>query len=224
MKSVFIKFIYSLLGVSALALFLFNCDMDQPVSAYTGIDQADDSIINKIDSLIEPYLVQYNYLIAGIVREGDIVLTRSYGSNKLNTIEQYASVSKPVTATMTLVLLKSGLIEHLVDPIDEYDEQYHDVQPSGYDSPTISFFHLLTHTSGIVHLAPLWQNGKLNMLYSPGADASYSTKAYGVLGDILETISGKSYQQLLTDIIEEPICGNSFWSYPLVQTTPGAGG
>ena len=204
-------------------LLLGACDISDTAETFIGIDLLPDTSLTNIDSLIEPYLYQYNYLVTGIISNGEIVLTRSDGGNKLNTLEQYASVSKPVTATMTLIMYKNGQIDRLFDPIADYDERYLDVQPSNFDSPPISFFHLLTHTSGITHLERLWQNGQLNMSFSPGTDAEYSTKAYGVLGDVLETISGQSYQDLLTDLIETPIGGDSFWSYPLVQTTPGAG-
>ena len=208
--------------VLTVAIF-YHCDITTPDISYTEINIMDDSLCARVDSLVEPFLDQYSYLVTAVIQDGEIALTRSYGKNRLNTLEQYASVSKPVTATMAMVMYKDGLIDRLMDPIADYDQKYIDTQPDAYASPSISFFHLLTHSSGIVHLDPLWRNGKLNMLFSPGSDVEYSTKAFGVLGDVLETISGNSFQTLLTDLIETPVGGSSFWCYPLVQTTPGAG-
>jgi len=47
-------------------------------------------------------------------------------------------------------------------------------------------------------------NEKYEMLGKPGRTYSYSNDAYGLLGAIIEAVSGKSYEQYITDHILEP--------------------
>ena len=207
-------------------IFLFlSCARDdiESVETFTGIDLLEESTSLSVNEAVLQYMLRYRYLVIGVVENDQTVLTRSFGSDHLNDREQYASVSKPVTANICFQLWQDGMINSLLDPISDYDEKYADAQPDEYSDPKISFVHLLTHTSGVVHLDDLWKKGKLNMLFSPGRNTEYSTKGFGILGDVMETIAGEKYSLLVDKYISEPINGSSFYCYPLVQTTPGAG-
>jgi CubicO group peptidase (beta-lactamase class C family) len=208
----------------SLATILFACNDDGRLhESHTGVNLLTETIGAKVDSLAFPYLNQYTYLLVGIVVGDEIVLTRSYGRDKLSEAEEYASVSKPVTATILFQLYREGIIDDLRDPISRYDPDFKDAQPDEFCPPEINFIHLLTHSSGVVHLDRLWKDGKLNMLFTPGTSTEYSTKGFGILGDVMETATGKSYSSLLREYVEEPAGGSSFWCFPLVQTIPGAG-
>lgn len=82
--------------------------------------------------------------------------------------------------------------------------------PQEYADTHITFRQLLTHTSGVPHLSKLWDGSKLKMDFRPGEGAQYSSNGFGILGDIMEQITGNSYKQLIKDYISEPIGAESF--------------
>ena len=168
----------------------------------------------KIDDRIFDFLIHYDWMTAGIIKEGEIAYMRAFGKNNMiNEDAIYASVSKPVTGIIFMQLLNEGVINSLDDNISKYSTKYKNVLPINYESDSISFKHLLTHHSGIPHInKPLWKNGKLNLQFKPGSEFLYTTNGFGVLGEILEEITGKTYSELVKEYIGEPVQAGSFWA------------
>lgn len=75
--------------------------------------------------------------------------------------------------------------------------------PDRYPDVEITFAHLLSHRSGIPHYDRIWKDGKLVLALEPGSRMMYSTRGYGVLGEVLCDITGKSFNQLVKEYIGE---------------------
>jgi CubicO group peptidase (beta-lactamase class C family) len=216
-KRTIILLITSVFILIALILFVIASTMFPAFRIYhgpahdrTGINKIDPELLEQIDQRIRSILVKYNYINVAIVIDDKIALTKSYGHDRLNKVDVYASVSKPVTAMILLQLLNQGRIDSLDDNIAKYHPKYRNVIPQQYADAHITFKQLLTHTSGVSHLSKLWEGSKLNMYFQPGQNVQYSSNAYGILGDVMEKITGKSYKQLIKEYISKPIGAESF--------------
>jgi CubicO group peptidase (beta-lactamase class C family) len=104
-----------------------------------------------------------------------------------------------------LQLLEEGKIASLDDDIALYHPKYENAIPEEYAGSKITFRQLLTHTSGVPHQSKLWKGGKLKLQFRPGQGVEYSSHGYGVLGDVMEEITGSSYKRLVKDYIGKPI-------------------
>lgn len=154
----------------------------------------------------------------------DRVLHRySRGYSDLTTKEspneqtQYAlfSATKPFTAMAILQLQEKGLL-HINDKASKYLPEYGFLE-------NVTIRQLLTHQSGLNNPLPLkwihlveedfdYQAFSKNILqrsakrtYKPGKKSAYSNLNYLVLGEIIEKVSGRSYQ----DYIMENVLGNN---------------
>lgn len=178
----------------------------------------------RIDDKVLDFLMHCNWMTVGIVQDGEIAYMRSCGKgNMLEKDAVYASVSKPVTSIVFVQLLRQGLIRSLDDSIFDYSKKYtRDVMPEQYGGSNITFKHLLIHQSGIPHIdKPMWKDGKLNLQFRPGAETAYSTNGFGVLGEVMEEITGKSYSDLVKDYVGNPVQASSFWAEDAFRA-PGA--
>jgi CubicO group peptidase (beta-lactamase class C family) len=188
----------------------------------TGINRLDSSIEKEVDSVINQELPLYHHLNLALVFDGKIIFSRCYGKADLQGDYAYASVSKPVTSLIIMQLLDEGRIKNLDDNIWKYAEKYAGSMPESYKQASLTVRQLLSHTSGIPHNdEPVWKNGKLNLKFKPGTAYKYSTPGYGILGDIIEAVTGKSYGEVLKTYIEKPIGASSFTGYESF-ITPGA--
>lgn len=188
---------------------------------FTGIDSVGPRLMTSINQDVRGYLAHYDYISIALVYNGEIVLTKSYGHDRIVRNDVYASVSKPVTSTIVVRLREDGQIKSLDDPIGKYSRKYRDVQPQEFSDPPITFRHLLTHTGGVPHQSALWEDDTLNMDFRAGTGARYSTKGYGILGDVMEDITGKSYEELVQEYIGGPVGASSFTALPFFEAPAG---
>ena len=211
-------------------MLLYACEDGEELTGkhvYTGINRLDETLLQEVDEILTEYLTHYRYISMGIVMEGEPVLIRCYGENRLGKSDPYASVSKPVTSMITLRLLEAGLIRSLDDPVGDYCSKYRDVLPEAYPDVPITFTHLLSHTSGIPHHERIWKDGKLDLAFEPGTQMMYSTRGYGVLGEVISMIGGSSFNRMVKETIGNPAgapslsCPFPFFEAPggLVQST-----
>lgn len=158
-----------------------------------------------------------------IVRQGKVLVDRSYGSanlewqvaNSAATKFRIASLTKQFTAASILLLAERGKLR-LQDPVS----QYLDDPPAAWTG--ITLFQLLTHTSGIVNIqdlpseqAAMMRGGTPTeiakrfrdqpLVFPPGQRASYSSSGYILLGMVVERVSGESYASFLQKNIFDPL-------------------
>ncbi len=159
---------------------------------------------------------------------------RCYGTEELNsstpitasTVFRLASMTKPITAVATLILVERGLLS-LDDPVDKFLPEFKDIKITEIDGnsyapkkiPTIK--NILTHTSGIAgeskKFATMTEADKLTLDaaiafylksgldYEPGTKAAYNGfAAFDVLTKIIEIVSKNDYLEFLKKEIFAP--------------------
>lgn len=148
-------------------------------------------------------------------------------SDEASTLPQMQWWKSPVpvyslTKYYTMLLVMTSIQEGYITLNDRVVRWYPMVRVFYNDSDifcNITIQHLLTHTSGLLHEAPIGNNYNCcesiedhiysldgsKALFYPGKDYSYSNIGYDILGGILEKIYGCSYDKLLVSKVLTPI-------------------
>jgi CubicO group peptidase (beta-lactamase class C family) len=132
------------------------------------------------------------------------------------------SMTKIATATAVMQLWERGRLD-LDHPVTRYYPGFGSLRPAS-SAEAVTIRHLLSHSSGLanpipvrwVHLAGqptpdpqtflshvLAKHAKLQ--FAPGAKASYTNLGYLVLGEVIASASGRSYQDYLRENVLEPL-------------------
>ena len=177
----------------------------------------------RVDGFVRPYAAGNNFSGVILVARGNsVLLENGYGlanselgvPNTARSRYHVASVTKAFTAAAILLLEERGRLSS-AEPVARYLPGY----PNGQK---IRIQHLLTHSSGIpdqsslpewdreerlphstVELVGLFKNQPLQ--FEPGARTQYSNSNYNLLALILETVTGKSYGDVLRESILDPL-------------------
>ena len=169
------------------------------------------------------------------VYQDGVEFEKCYGSTSLDgetaitntSIFRLASMTKPVTAVATLILVDSGLLS-LDDTVDKYLPAFKDIKiinSSGATAPNNlpTIRNLLNHTSGIgndidklMNMTPMDKKTldssiafyiKNGLDFEPGTAQAYSPcAAFDVLTKIIEIVSGTNYLRFLQEYLFDP-CG-----------------
>jgi len=183
---------------------------------------------NKIDDLVERTMKSFNVpgIAVAVVKDGKIVHMKGYGVNSIvtgektdeNTLFAIASNSKAFTAAALAILTDEGKVTwntKVTDIIPEFKL---------YDPYVTSEFtirDLLTHRSGLGLGAGdlmLWPDGALfskseiihNMRYLKPVSSfrtkyDYDNLLYLVAGEVVERVSGMSWEEFVEDRIMLPL-------------------
>jgi len=179
--------------------------------------------INKMMNHYNDY-GQFNGSI--LVTDGEkVIFKKGYGlanmewniPNKPNTVFRLGSITKQFTSMIIMQLFEEGKIQ-LDDNIINYLPDYRNDT-----GQKVTIHHLLTHTSGIPNYTSrpnffedLSHNSytvdefvKLfcsdGLEFEPGSKYSYSNSGYFLLGAIIESITGKTYETVLQEKILDPL-------------------
>lgn len=177
-----------------------------------------------MDSLIQGIMQEHQIpgMAVAIIQNGVPTVLRGYGFANVElsvpvsdrTVFEIASLTKPFTAMLTLMMVDDGLIS-----LDDSIISYLDDPPLAWHPVKIR--HILGHQSGIpsyTSTKEYWKTTRLDvprqdilnyvrdlpLNYSPGNRTHYDNTGYYLLGLMLERVGGKSYGQLLSDRIFEP--------------------
>ncbi|MGD9963516.1 MAG: serine hydrolase domain-containing protein [Thermoplasmata archaeon] len=120
----------------------------------------------------------------------------------LDALFQIGSVSKSFTCVALLQLAERGVID-LRAPVREYLPWFS--VKSRYSD--ITLHHLMTHTAGIMlgsdatptAWTEVWDLRESEATCEPGTHFHYSNSGYKALGLVLETVSGKTYSEILRE-------------------------
>ncbi|RZA03572.1 MAG: class A beta-lactamase-related serine hydrolase [Sphingobacteriaceae bacterium] len=185
-----------------------------------------------IDSIARVYIQKQNTagLSLGVIRGGKVSVYNygeaTKGNNKLpdgNTIFELGSITKTFTSILLAWYVNQGKVS-LNDPITKYLPTEVAANPQLKD---IKLVNLSNHTSGLSSIpsnsglqrpydeANPYKNysrqllfdylAKCTLIANPGEKYAYSNLASGVLGSILEKVSGKPYEQMVAEIITQPL-------------------
>jgi CubicO group peptidase (beta-lactamase class C family) len=187
-----------------------------------GATSASQDVESKADEYLRAY-VNLNSFSGSVLiaQKGNVLLKKSYGManyehSVLNTPQtkfRIASLTKQFTAMAILQLQEKGLLS-VNDPLSKFIADY----PNG---DKINVHHLLSHTSGIpnftvatdevARVQPLNLEMTINKFkdlpleFSPGEKFDYSNAGYYLLGYIIEKVTGKGYDAVISENIFEPL-------------------
>ncbi|REE82876.1 CubicO group peptidase (beta-lactamase class C family) [Lutibacter oceani] len=183
------------------------------------LDVTKSSIFDN-DKEIEKWLKSNNIptLGLGVINEGKLQQVKVYGdftngkTAPYNTIFNVASLTKPITAIVTLKLASLGKW-NLDEPISNYWTDQ-DVA-SDPRSKRLTTRHILSHQTGFTNWRGNNKDGKLHFEFEPGTKYQYSGEGFEYLRKALESKFHKTIDQLATELIFEPLQMNDtefFWS------------
>ena len=156
---------------------------------------------NQIDSVFAKY--DFNGSVA-VLKGKNILYQKNQGFENFktnakidsNSVFAIASISKQFTAVLILLQEEEGKLS-TDDLVSKYIKEF---EPAEFKIITIK--QLLNHTSGISDFG----NG---LLSKPGEKFNYSNKGFRILGEIIEKVSGKSYDQNALDLFQKVGMKNS---------------
>jgi CubicO group peptidase (beta-lactamase class C family) len=156
-----------------------------------------------------------------VAENGKIIYKDAYGlanrewnmPNTTDTKFMIGSISKPITATLILILVQKGLLG-LEKTVEEYLPEFKNKPAS-----KVTIRQLLSHTSGMPNYdiikdffpeisrqsfsredyVKVYKDSALAFI--PGTRYMYSSWGYFTLGYIIEKVTGKSYEQNMKDEI-----------------------
>ncbi|HEV7684837.1 MAG TPA: serine hydrolase [Pyrinomonadaceae bacterium] len=180
----------------------------------------------KIDAVMSLYhkYGQFNGAVL-VADNGKVVYKKGLGlanmewnvPNETDTKFRLGSITKQFTATLILQLVEQGRIK-LDGKVSDYLPDYR--QDTG---GRMTIHHLLSHTSGLPNYTALpgffanisrnpfkvddfvkqYASGDLE--FEPGSKFNYSNSGYFLLGDIIEKVTRKPYEQVLKEKIFDPL-------------------
>jgi len=179
-------------------------------------------LTDKADAYLSTWAKQGRFSgVVLIAKDGKVVLRKGYGManfelnvpNTPETVFRIGSITKMFTAFSILQLEERGKLK-VSDPVIQYIPEL----PRAWSAITIH--QLLCHKSGIPEFLgtkaynnqddPLRVENALKefadkpLVTAPGEVLRYSNSGYILLGRIVEKVSGKSYEEYLTENILTP--------------------
>ena len=183
-----------------------------------------DVIATKLDTYLENLNSSGDFSgSVAVTIDGETLLAKGYGlaneeldkAASLRTKYRIGSVTKQFTSMAILILQEQGMLK-LEDSLGTH---LRDV-PANWANVTLH--QLLTHTSGIMHswalsgfaetmMIPATLDETLlrfhdqRLLFEPGTSFTYSGVGYFLLAKVIETVSGRSYEEFLRAEIFSPL-------------------
>lgn len=144
----------------------------------------------------------------GYINQGVIEELAVYGELEkgrkapLNTIWNVASLTKPITALITLKLIDAGQLE-----LDEELYTYY-VDPDLAEDTRVKLLtprNILSHQSGLPNNRTSSSDSTLKFEFEPGTQYQYSGEAYDFLRKAIEHKMNKSIEELAIELIFQPL-------------------
>ncbi|TSD65927.1 beta-lactamase family protein [Inquilinus sp. KBS0705] len=193
-----------------------------------------------IDQLYKAYAEENHWpgMAYGIVVDGKLVHTGNTGYTDVQLKTpvssksdfRIASMTKSLTAMAILKLRDEGKLK-LDDPAYMYIPEMKNNKYLTKDATPITVRHLLTHSAGYPEDNP-WGDRQLadsddelidiyrkgvQFSTNPGTGYEYSNLGFSTLGYIIKKVSGKSYEDYITDNILKPLgMTHTYWEYTKV--------
>ncbi len=174
-----------------------------------------------------------------VVKDGKIVFKKAYGVRQLGRPEPYttstlstcASTTKAMTAVCMGILVDEGKIK--------WTDRVQDVLPAfklsdPYSSSEITILDLFTHNTGLGNGDWLWvfaysrneiiqRMQHMDPAYSLRSSYIYQNLMYIVAGEVIHKVSGRTWEEFLTERIFKPVGMNrSFADHSLLPAATDA--
>lgn len=197
-------------------------------------------LFGAIDQYYRQYAAQKHIpgLSYGIVLDGKLVHSGATGYTDVakktpatpQSVFRIASMTKSITALAVLILRDAGKL-NLDDPVARYVPELKNVQYLTTDAPALTIRYLLSHAGGLpednpwgdrqladseADLSAQWRGG-VSFSNVPGVAFEYSNLGFATLGRVITVVSGKPYQQYITETILRPLgMTHTEWEYSRV--------
>lgn len=160
----------------------------------------------------------------GIIENGELNQIMVFGELKKETPAPYnaifniASLTKPISALLTLTLVSNGDWD-LDEPLANYW-----VDPDVKDDPLhkkLTTRHVLTHQTGFDNWRRMSKDGKLTFNFEPGTKCNYSGEGYEYLRTAIELKFNMPFEELVDSLIFKPLGMNSssfLWDEKVVKS------
>ena len=173
-----------------------------------------------------------------LVHQGEVIFRGAFGYADLETRRSFtmeavyymASVSKPVTATLMVILEDRGILS-LDDPVEKWIPAFRGIEVKGQDQPAPPplLWQALSHRSGLPGVADRGEEfgryyGALSdvvdslagdgLAADPGTRYSYGQAGYKTAGRAAELATGKSFETLLDELLLKPLGMGHTTFYP----------
>ena len=171
-----------------------------------------------------------------VIIEGDGSATvRLYGPVTEDSLWRVASVSKVFTAIAIMQLVERGQVQ-LDGDVNRYLKHIHLAEP--YSQP-ITIREILTHRSGLddrfigdgfhagpqPRIAEVMERNTPASVYPPNTVEFYSNYGYGILGAVIEDVTGQKFEDYIQSNVLRPIgMLDSTFAQPLSQPSRMAPG
>lgn len=189
--------------LSTLFILILSCQKPQEVAPIDKKAIADSAIAVyqkklytlQLDSVFSKYT--FNGSVA-VFKDSVEIFRKNNGfsdfKNKKEidnkTVFAIGSVSKQFTAVLILLKMEEGKL-NLEDKVSKYLKEF---QTKDYGNITIH--QLLNHTSGL-------NNFGEKLMFKSGDGFNYSNDGFNALGNIIEKVSGKSYDENAMDLFKK---------------------
>jgi beta-lactamase class C len=203
---------------------IFNSKESSGLFSKAQVDSAFQLMVNDflltVDSMYEKN--QVPGIAISIVKDGEIIENRVWGYSDLSTkrkldtlsVFRLASVSKGFAPFIIGKLVDRGFLSW-DDPVKKFLPEFQLSSSEATENLTIR--HLLSHTTGLPRHTfsnLLDQEQDIDVIikklkevpvrHAPGTYYDYQNVTYGLLANIVETVTSRSYSQLLEEWIFQP--------------------
>ena len=169
-------------------------------------------------------------LAVAVVQDGEVVLARGFGTRDVrtgspvttDTLFHLASVSKPFVAAAVVALATAGPEQS--EPVLDLDSPVvrwiPELRLADGRQSEVTLRHLLTHTSGLPDVVDYgWHDPQLgddalaefvrglsgaSLTTTPGAQFAYCNAGYEVLGHVVATVTGRTFETAMKDLVLDP--------------------
>lgn len=162
-------------------------------------------------------------MAVAILKEGEVVFKRTYGVRRVQsnikvdgrTSFRMASVSKTFAGVLTEILVEKGFLDwedRVIDHVPGFKLK------DSITTNSLKVKHLLSHTTGLPRHAYsnllnagipyreiLIMLSEVTIFHPPGDTYNYQNVAFSIIGDVLQSVTGKPYSDLLEEYIFLPL-------------------
>ena len=238
-----LKNLSAFIGSIALTVFSFTAIAQAyKPAAFTDPDRLKkvEATYPVIDQIYKDFAEKNHWpgLVYGIVLDGKLVHAGGIGYTDLDakikadssSDFRIASMTKSLTAMAILKLRDEGKLK-LDDPAYLYIPEMKGMKYLTKDATPVTIKNLLTHSAGYPEDNP-WgdrqladSDDELTSLYAkgvsfsnnPGLGYEYSNLGFATLGYIIKKVSGKTYEEYITENILKPLgMTHTYWEYDKV--------
>lgn len=155
-----------------------------------------------IEAAVSPMLERCPDGALAVVGNDRVVYRNAWGTEDgLKHRYEWGSVSKVVTALIALRMVEEERFT-LDRPVWELAPKYEALVPQTRRTPPLTLALLLSHTGGLTHKD--YRDTEKMFMKSRGT-YRYSSNGFGVVGDVLRSVSGETYPALVGKYIDDKL-------------------